>query len=761
MSAQIELVVSNAEPTIDPESRLGYALRYAALGWHIFPLWNVKADGQCACGELDCSNSGKHPLYKLAPKGQDNATTDVSIIKKWWNSYPDANIAAHLASSNLCAIDIDPRNGGMYTIETIEAEHGPLISDVLQYTGGGGEHRIFQLPANQTLPGKLGKGIDVKANGYIVLEPSNHFSGGAYTWEASSDPLNGAIASPLPDWLRDLARTKMVFADDAVSPAIPLSDGELVELEAALAFISSDDRDTWYQIGMALQNDLGGGAGFDLWCDWSQRSDKYDYKDQLKVWNSFKRKGLSGITKATIFKMAMEAGWVNKPVISQTTWSPELLYIKLDTPIYSDVERLPGVLGEIQDYYNATAKIPQPAFAAQTALGIVSVMLGRRFKTVFDDYASLYFLNIAPTACGKEHIKRVTEDVLKACEMEKLLAGDGYTSAGAVLSTLNTKPVHISVIDELGMYLEASNSKSNFIGKSANTTLMECIGRLGGDIRSKNYSTLGSSKNTEGSLTIKNPAITIQSMTTPSTFYSNLTVDMIKDGFFGRFITCKSNLPRLAPKKTRPLNVPLSIINWAKAINDRAREHDPASCSLNSPEVTGEVIVIDETEGAENRLTAFAEKMVALMNELEAEGLEGCIGRYGEFSGRLSLLIALAVNPFATTIEEAQATIAVRYMDKLSIDVVNDVKENIVSSEFQQAKHDVLAAIRNKKDGYTERDMHRVAPFTKFKEKDIGDVIQSLLKAELIALVNTREGKPGKPRNVFMAINSQGNDELT
>ena len=54
-----------------------------------------------------------------------------------------------LASSNLVAIDIDPRNGGHITIEEVEARHGPLRSEVIQLTGGGGDDRVFCVPAGQ------------------------------------------------------------------------------------------------------------------------------------------------------------------------------------------------------------------------------------------------------------------------------------------------------------------------------------------------------------------------------------------------------------------------------------------------------------------------------------------------------------------------------------------------------------------------------------------------------------------------------------
>ena len=89
-------------------------------------------------GRKTVNSPGKHPYHPFAPFGQRSATCDASQVRKWWSSCPEANIGIYLAPSGLCAIDIDPRNGGLFTIDDIEAEHGPIVSDLLQYTGGGG-----------------------------------------------------------------------------------------------------------------------------------------------------------------------------------------------------------------------------------------------------------------------------------------------------------------------------------------------------------------------------------------------------------------------------------------------------------------------------------------------------------------------------------------------------------------------------------------------------------------------------------------------
>jgi hypothetical protein len=82
-------------------------------------------------------------------------------------------------------------------------------------------------------------------------------------------------------------------------------DDEEERIRDAIFAINSDDRDTWLQIGMALKDHMGDG-GRALWDQWSQRSNKYNERDQDRTWKSFKR---NGITIATLFHHAQQSGW--------------------------------------------------------------------------------------------------------------------------------------------------------------------------------------------------------------------------------------------------------------------------------------------------------------------------------------------------------------------------------------------------------------------------------------------------------------------
>lgn len=98
-------------------------------------------------------------------------------------------------------------------------------------------------------------------------------------------------------------------AAKATAPARPAPEADDLHtrLEGALQVLSPEAYDEWVQAGMALKHGLGD-AGFRLWDYWSSKSAKYPGTADLeRKWASFAADG--GVTEATIFKLAMAAGW--------------------------------------------------------------------------------------------------------------------------------------------------------------------------------------------------------------------------------------------------------------------------------------------------------------------------------------------------------------------------------------------------------------------------------------------------------------------
>jgi hypothetical protein len=183
------------------------ALAYAGeLGWPVFPC------------------NGKLPAIPKDEGGNGHldATIDERRIQAWGRRFPDANIAiACDERSGLLALDVDPRASGDDELAELERENGELPHTITALSGGGGQHYLFKRPLGVNFRGKLAgcKGVDIKANGYIIVAPSIHpETRRPYRWEISCRPRETALAE-LPPWV--LTR---VISYDATEYGQPADD---------------------------------------------------------------------------------------------------------------------------------------------------------------------------------------------------------------------------------------------------------------------------------------------------------------------------------------------------------------------------------------------------------------------------------------------------------------------------------------------------------------------------------------------------------
>jgi hypothetical protein len=152
------------------------ALSYAEKGWKVFPV-------------TPCF---KTPLAALAPNGHKDATSDKITIDQWWTERPNANIGLYLAASGLVCVDVDSYKEGC-AFDNLRRTH-EFPQTLMQKSARGGTHFIFATPKSAEFPGRLGFGVDVKYNGYILLAPST-FDAGSYSW------INDLTPADAPGWL--------------------------------------------------------------------------------------------------------------------------------------------------------------------------------------------------------------------------------------------------------------------------------------------------------------------------------------------------------------------------------------------------------------------------------------------------------------------------------------------------------------------------------------------------------------------------------
>lgn len=225
------------------------AIWYASQGWKILPCYGI-VGGKCTCNEphSEPKDMGKHP--KL-PRWNTDASSDPEQVRIWWEEDPNANIGVYCKGSGFLVIDVDPRSGGPAAFEKFEELiDGALPPTVEAVTGSyningtiiRGRHLYYKCDPDEQLLGNLNKaglkGIDIKHNGYVLVNPSRHFSGECYEWVSGKAPYEIEMAEAPEDLLNALrkrSRKTAVGEGDWTSIFDGVEfDGEKVDVEHML-----------------------------------------------------------------------------------------------------------------------------------------------------------------------------------------------------------------------------------------------------------------------------------------------------------------------------------------------------------------------------------------------------------------------------------------------------------------------------------------------------------------------------------------------
>lgn len=155
----------------------------------------------------------------------------------------------------------------------------------------------------------------------VVLPPSIHpDTGEPYEWlvEFDFDLLDVGVgpfvdATEMPAELK-VERTGEGDDDDLLdmirTPPLGLTLDEMRDVVFALPITEwCEDRKGWIDTGMAIHHETGGSDnGFDLWCDFSQRSEKFDMKEARYQWSTFSDDRADAITMGSLKKVLRESG---------------------------------------------------------------------------------------------------------------------------------------------------------------------------------------------------------------------------------------------------------------------------------------------------------------------------------------------------------------------------------------------------------------------------------------------------------------------
>lgn len=708
---------------------LAEALKYAALGWHVFP----------------CVTGGKEPAIV---KGCRAASTDENQIRAWWTKTPDANIGLLCGpKSGVYVVDVDVN--ASLGIDGFKSLPQLLPVTVTASTPRGGAHYLFKSSTPPANKNGLFPGVDIRGDGYyIVLAPSIHPNGGTYEWEFGLDPWSVDMAE-FPDfcrakekkaapWDRHKRPTTLKPAD---SPIIERARLYLAQCEPAIQGQAGHDKLLWAARAMVRGFKLSESEALALlWSEFNPRCVPQWNQSNPKDCKDFERK----VTEALRTPGTQQDGWLLEEVagsdfdamvelgqriadsLLESESRKKAPKLKLPSSPTSDLMKPPGLVGELAEWIESCAACSQPWLNLGAAITFCGALMGRKVQGVTGVRTNIYTMLVGETSSGKDHARKMLRKLSHEAGCSDMIGAESITSDAAINAQLVKSPSSIYLWDEIG-HMFKSMKATNADPALAKVTphLMTLFSSASESLKVKGYAGNPGEE-------IDQPNLCFIGTGVPGRLQDGLTVDQVADGFLARILMFMSrDRPRADVKRAKN-----SILPPPAALIERVR--NLYLVQPKAPETSGDIIavnrvhpaIIEESEQAEAIFDAFLDHAHDLMVHRQEKNKNDLWGKAGELARKLALVVAVGdgqVNQWGTVINEGHAKWACSMVERLIGDLLTIV-DGVNESQFEKDKAYVLSAIeRAGKEGSRKssviRQTRRLTPVS--RDMILKDLIES------------------------------------
>lgn len=720
------------------------ALKYASLGWLVFPLHGIDdaSPSKCSCWKEDCKQPGKHPrwLKNSLEHGNKDATDNQEIIKQWWDVWPEANIGIKTgAESGFIMIGPDGEDGVKQLAE-IEMQHGEFLPQTpMAISGGGGRHYLFQHPGVR-VPNRAnfkGTKIDVRGDGGLfVAAPSTHKSGNRYSWESA--PWDCEIATA-PDWLIEWLEEKPKENLPRPNP-VPIktisSFGMSIEERArrllrkrgpAVSRSRGHDHTFGCACLLVLGYNLTPDEAYPLLAEWNESCQPPWSEKELrhKLEDADKQPGERGYLLTPISDDFGSGAHVDltamlAPVkdvedeIEQSPANPG----NLSAGFVADHD---GFISDVMRFTLANSLYPQPELALAGAIALMGTLAGRKVTDCYGTRTNCYVLGIAKSGAGKEEARSTNVKLLIANPQAKTdhLGPESVASGSGLVSAVKKRPSVLIQMDEIGRVISTTKNanKSPYLYQIV-TELMKLYSKSGSYYTGSAYA--DSDRETE----IDQPNLVLYGTTTPESFWDNITADNIGEGLLGRFMIFESPgyVDKVSAVKMEPPQELLDRVIWW--VNLRANVHN-GNLGVTAP---GPNPVLYEPAAFERMEAHLLE--ISRKRKTERDDVAAIWSRTGEKTAKLALIFACSRAtsiPFSINLDDVN--IAIRLSNWMTRRMVFQAFERVSINEHEAKVKKVLQIL-----GGTRMTQSQFVRKTQWLRKhERSEILESLFQGGQIA----------------------------
>jgi hypothetical protein len=684
---------------VTPGELLTAALRYAELGYRVFPCWP----------------GSKKPVTE---HGFHDASTDAAQIEKWWSRHPTANIG--IAAEGMLVVDIDGADNPWPGDPERAADLAG--AGAVAQTPRGGRHYLFRRLADKNWKcstGQLACGVDVRTDGGYIVAPPSEIKEGPYRWADTLelDDRLEQLPEPPPWLVAQLDRLatgtpplapRSPTAGQGVPDANPIPSGQR---NATLAKLAG----TMRRVGMG----------------------RVEIAAALHQTNRVRC--VPPLAEREVDRIAESVARYRPDEVSvalvenhydQTFQCPTAAAGPPDPgPFPGALLAVPGFVGEVTDYTLATAFRRQPVLALAGALALLGTLTGRKVRDEVDTRTNVYCLGVCPTGGGKERARLVNKEILFLAGAEKLAGPEGLASHAGLITAVEQQPAILFQLDEVGRLLRtlADPGRSPHLYHIA-TNLMKLFTSSASVYLGDAYADAKRNK------VIHQPHACLWGTTVPQSLYEGFTAENVTDGFLSRVMIfeCAQELP--PKRKPARLPIPQGVIGAAKYW----AEFNPSG-NLNQEHP--EPVVIAATTAAEGIFDALDAEADAAQRDL-GEPLGSLWTRATEKARKLALLYACSRDARNPAIDEPAATWACDLSRYLTRRLVFLAGRWVAENPFDARRKRVLRLVADAGEhGITRSDLY--GKTRAFTNRERAEILEALVACGDIREVTQPSGRQG------------------
>jgi hypothetical protein len=705
---------------VTPGELLAAALRYAELGYRVFP----------------CAPSGKAPLTE---HGFHDAMSDAEQIKRWWTQHPQANIG--IPTEGLLVIDIDG-DGNPWPGDP-ERAADLAGAGAVALTPRGGRHYLFRRPGGKAWKcstGKLAASVDVRTDGGYIVVPPSVLEARAYRWAPGLelDEPPECLLEP-PAWLivelDALTTTPNLWVNGtSASGTVAASGGEanpipVGQRNVALASLAG----TMRRVGMTRSEILAALCQVND----DRCRPRLEPAEVERIATSVARYEPDQIATA----MA-EGHW--DQMYAEPGEADDEPGIADPGPIPDELLCVPGFIGEVMRYTLDTAPYPEPVLAFAGALTLQALLAGRKVRDAMGNRTNLYVLSLANSGVGKDHARKVNARILYEAGLADCL-GTSFASGEGIEDRLFAQPATLFQVDEIdGLLMRVGQARD-----ARHEAIVSMLLQM--------YSSASSiyvmrAKANQERTVIDQPCLCLFGTAVPKHFYESLSARLMTNGFLARLLILESRGRGVGRDDTeRP--IPASILEAARWWAD-FRPGESGNLADWHPVPHR----VPQTSEAEAVFRGIRERADAEYTRAEARNDPAGMAiwaRAYEKARRLALLYAVSVCRDHPVVMPEAATWAGAFVEHQTRRMLFMAGEYVSESEFDARCKRLLDTLEQwrRQHGDDWMPFWRINRRLPWSPREHEEVREALTRQKLIEVTAEKKGiKGGRPGFLYRLI---------